>query len=370
MVQCTKTQRSVYALSEHKVTFHTTKTISTKPIAFDLPLPSKHQASTLSPTIMKFTDADFLTASPSPPPLSPLRIKILSYNLRLPVAPPSPLFDGINEETNTHRFPAFQDALNIRKSVPTPEPHCTLHCSYKVCVRQMTKEFGSPICQCVSEEEESSVSWYRPVMELEELDLMCIADNTAKIDPAQEIDIHIEDATRVVAYLEPRAVTRAMDDGYLRRAMMADFGQDEEVTTRDAVHRFFYLVRVYFDRTLHSTGQRVISIEQLRCELDVYVWTLLDEWVTKYCDRETQRLVLENNGPMCILDATVGAPAAVLELWYECVEYVIGVLIWRDEEVRWRRLEGVIGFCVLLVIFFLFVNIVLWGGLVSHIRWR
>ncbi|KAH6883379.1 hypothetical protein BKA58DRAFT_375003 [Alternaria rosae] len=227
----------------------------------------------------------------------------------------------------------------------------------------MTKGFGSPICQCVSEEEEEwSVSWYRPAMELEELDLMSITENTAKVNPAQEVDIHIEDAMKIVAYLEPRAMTRAMDDGYLRRAMLADFGQDEEVTTRDAIHRFFYLMRMYFGRTLHSPRHRVVSIEQLRCELDVYVWTLLDEWVTKYCDRETQRLVLENNGPMCILDATFGAPAAVLGLWYECVEDVLGVLIWRDEEVRWRRLEGVIGFCVLLVIFLLFVGIVFSGG--------
>ena len=236
-------------------------------------------------------------------------------------------------------------------------------------MKQMVEEFGSPLCQCVLEEEEEewSVEWYRPAMELEELDLMSIAQNTEKFSPAQVIDIHIEDAMRVVAYLEPRALNRAMDNGFLRRAMLADFGQDEEVTTRDAVHRFFYLMRVYFDRTLHSPGHRVVSIEQLRCELDVYVWTLLDEWVMKYCDRETQRLMLKHNGPECIFHATFGAPAAVLELWYECVENIVGVLIWRDEEVRWRRLEGVIGFCVVLIMFFLLVSILLWGGLVSHI---
>ena len=173
-------------------------------------------------------------------------------------------------------------------------------------MKQMVEEFGSPLCQCVLEEEEEewSVEWYRPAMELEELDLMSIAQNTEKFSPAQVIDIHIEDAMRVVAYLEPRALNRAMDNGFLRRAMLADFGQDEEVTTRDAVHRFFYLMRVYFDRTLHSPGHRVVSIEQLRCELDVYVWTLLDEWVMKYCDRETQRLMLKHNGPECIFHAT------------------------------------------------------------------
>jgi len=232
----------------------------------------------------------------------------------------------------------------------------------------MIEGFGSPLCQCVLEEEEEwSVEWYRPAMDLEELDLMSIAQNTEKFSPAQEIDIHIEDAMRVVAYLESRALALAMDDGFLRRAMLADFGQDEEVATRDAVHRFFYLMRVYFDRTVHSPGHRVMSIEQLRCDLDVYVWTLLDEWVMKYCDRETQRLVLKDNGPFCILNATFGAPAAVLELWYECVEDVVGVLIWRDEEVRWRRLEGVIGFCVVLIILFLLISVLLWASLESHI---
>jgi hypothetical protein len=234
-------------------------------------------------------------------------------------------------------------------------------------MRLMIYGHGLRECQCVPDEQKSRLTRYRPAMELEELDLISIADAVAKTDPSDEIQIHLDDAMKVLAHLEPRATVQAMGDEYLRAAVRDTFGDDERYATGGAVHHLFHLMRIYFDRTLSSAGHRVMTIDQLRCELDVYVWTLLWEWVELYCDEETQSWVLQDGGPMCVLNADFGAPAAVLELWDECIENIVGILVWRDEEVRWRRVESVVVLCFLVVMFLLVVVLGLWGDLVSHI---
>jgi hypothetical protein len=189
-------------------------------------------------------------------------------------------------------------------------------------------------------------------MDLEELDLISIAVAVANADPSEEIEFYYDETIKILAHLEYCATVQVMENEYLREATRNDYTDDEEYVTLGAVRHFFSLMRIYFDRTLHSPGHRLVTIDQLRCELDVYVWTLLSEWVQAHCDDETRDWVLQENGPTCVSNANFGAPAAVLELWYECVEDVVGVLIWRDEEVRWRRAESGVVFCILLVMFF------------------
>jgi hypothetical protein len=101
--------------------------------------------------------------------------------------------------------------------------------------------------------------------------------------------------------------------------------------------------------------------------LNVYLWTLLAEWVEAHCDDETRNRVVLNEGPASIIQAISGSTAAILELWQECIEGVLELLLWRDEEVKWCKVESEVVFGVLTAILLWVLIIILWGSVGSHI---
>lgn len=325
---------------------------------------------------MKFTDDDLVSATTSTTvrPKPTLRINISYSNLHLPIAPPSPLFDGINEDIDTDRFPAFKDPLNIRQSVPAPAPapvsHCTLHCGHQVCMRLIENVPDYPACQCESEEEEeeeeTATSWYRPEMDLDHLVMSCIGDTIANTDPLHEISIYYKEVLKILAHLQDHARSRAPHMEHLRFAMGCDYPEDEGDATLAAIHHIFRILRLYFHRTLRSPDHRSISIQQLQREWNVYLWTLLAEWVEACCDDATRHRVLQEGGPICVTKADSGSSAAVLDFWRDCVEDVLALLVRRDEEVRWCKVESGVMFCVLTMLFLWVLIIILWGNVGSH----
>lgn len=63
--------------------------------------------------------------------------------LLLPVASPSPLFTGINEDIDVEPFPEFFDPCPLIKADPL---HCVLHCNHDICKR--LDEFGKCELPC------------------------------------------------------------------------------------------------------------------------------------------------------------------------------------------------------------------------------
>jgi hypothetical protein len=210
-------------------------------------------------------------------------------------------------------------------------------------MRLMKNSLGYPVCRCGPDEEEAGISWFRAAMDLDQLAVDPIGETIATIDTSQEIEIHYTEAMKMLTHLENRATIEAMQNEHLRYVMQDDFPDEEVHMTLSAVHHFFSLMRVYFGRTLGSSDYRFVNIEQLRCELDVYLWTLLSEWVQTYCDDATRDHVLQEGGPNCMANANFGASAAVLEFWEDCIKEIVGDLFGGT-----KRLGGGgwnVGFC-------------------------
>ncbi|KAF1833869.1 hypothetical protein BDW02DRAFT_569615 [Decorospora gaudefroyi] len=111
-------------------------------------------------------------------------------------------------------------------------------------------------------------------------------------------------------------------------------------------------MRMYFSRTLRTDGSRTLTVKQLRTELDVYLWTTLQDWLEEYDCGSEGDAVIEVNGPACMDVAISGVPEAVLAFWRERVEELIGAMVWRNKDVRPVRLEKLF-YTVLRVIAFL-----------------
>ena len=106
---------------------------------------------------MKFTIANFesatITTAPTCKPKPRLHITIPIIRVILPVAPPSPFFDGMNQDINTDPFPAFVDLSGALKD-PDSEPiHCSVHCQMTICRRMRKKGIKVSECQCELEKE-------------------------------------------------------------------------------------------------------------------------------------------------------------------------------------------------------------------------
>ena len=106
---------------------------------------------------MKFTIADFesatITTAPTRKSKPRLHITIPTTRLLLPVAPPSPFFDGMNQDIDTDAFPVFVDLSGALKD-PGLEPiHCSVHCGMSICRRMRKKGIKVSECQCEMEKE-------------------------------------------------------------------------------------------------------------------------------------------------------------------------------------------------------------------------
>jgi hypothetical protein len=65
--------------------------------------------------------------------------------------------------------------------------------------------------------------------------------------------------------------------------------------------------------------------------------------------------------------ASFGASAAVLEFWNECIEDVLGLLVWRDEEVMWSMVESGVVFGIMTLLFLWVLAVMLRGNVGSHV---
>jgi hypothetical protein len=293
--------------------------------------------------MVKFSAQDFASATTTSTitrPQRPKRILIPTGNFRLPVAPPSPSpFDGIDDKTNTEAFPDFEDPFD--RTSHTEPLHCVLHCGESICNRMIDQDIKIPLCRCAFEKPVvQALVGYRPPIQLDNRSVRSVRDIAAITEPSQEIDIHHDEVFRMLAILENSTSASAMHNHALTAALCLRFPGQEKALALRASETFFGGMHLYFSRTLRSSFHRNLTNQELRDELDVYLRTMLRDWVDMYyCGRDEDR-VLQHRAAARLQYATFGAPSAVLAFWRECVEDVVGRIVWRDEEVRRVKMES------------------------------
>jgi hypothetical protein len=295
----------------------------------------------------RYTEADFLAAtSTAITKTRPRRRRHLTVavpppgTLRLPVAPPSPFFDGMNEDINTEPFPDYFDEY------PPSAKHCHVHCWERVC-RKITKKNSHTTCMCREENKPkykvSAPRFSFAARELEDEDLLVIRRAAAHAAPDALITITHTDAEILIRELEFLIADRMSENLEFLAVLGAYWpnrvGSEDRVAIA-IVEQFFNLVTLYLSHKLTPAAKPLtIIVDQLRADLKVYAWTGFAEWLNKYCDVRTVKKVHAQTGrDSSIMEATdFGVPGAVSRLWLECLDDVVGVLVWRDEEVKRQK---------------------------------
>ena len=215
--------------------------------------------------------------------------------------------------------------------------------------------FTLPSCRCAFEREaepvkKNSSGFERPV---DDSILEILPAINFCTDPDQEVEVYLTDVHRLLAQLETRTSTRALHNDQLMSALACYCPGDPTLIAAESTKCFFDSMRLYFDRTLHESGHRIISVQQLRRELDVYVWTMLDNWIRRHCDEDMVEII--NSLDMReYRQITYEAPGAVSKMWQTCLDEVVGLIVWQDEglrrfkaeEVRQSNAKGKVAWCV------------------------
>jgi hypothetical protein len=283
------------------------------------------------------------------------------------VAPPSPLFEGVNQDINTEPFPEFEDSPLLSTSSP-PEPlHCVLHCDEKVCKHLQGLRRAIPPCRCASESaadeplsELQTEEQQRPRQPMNVDRYRYHTEHAQELlksaSPDTEIEIYLPEALAQLNYLADKTTEQALENEGFLEAMQATLPDQEEENylAHRTVAQFFDIMILYFSRTVQPTGHRIVKLKQLQLELDAYLWTTLRDWVEDHCDDATGDRILTCIGTDCFrrAEAVGGAPAAVLALWRECMQDVLQMLVLRDEEAK-RNQGGNLFLLVLAIAVFL-----------------
>lgn len=291
--------------------------------------------------MVKFTTTDYLSTAPKLDRRPrPSRLVIPSSTLRLPIAPPSPYFDGMNTVINTEPFPDFSTVLDL-EPVEKAEPlHCVLHCQNSVCRTMVRAQSALPPCRCAFEktrdEPEYVPSLGPPLLE----NMMEKFGEIGELaDGQQNIVVVTSDVLPLLADLANYSAACALRDEDLRMELRSAFTGQDVAAAIEVSEMFFRGMRTYFNRTLCTLGGRNLTVHQLRSEVDVYIWTMYREWVSyHYDDATVDQLTCDGGLRGIVLHANYGAPGAVLRFWQECAYDVVGLVVWRDDEAR-RRIE-------------------------------
>lgn len=207
----------------------------------------------------------------------PLSISIPSCGPRLPIAPPSPLVAGMNEDINTEPFPAFDlFALPEEEEAPSSPPlHCAFHCNKKVCrvqrqIQRRLKQATSP-CTCLSYSlsalalEPPSPQPARPPLTFVALD----GDRSRYRDLLRckplgaEIEIHLTEVQAHLEFLKVETIAQMLSSVAFMQVMRDAFADQEIHMAVVTVEQFFDTMSLYFKRTVPLAGSHTVVLEQL-----------------------------------------------------------------------------------------------------------
>lgn len=242
----------------------------------------------------------------------------------VPAAPPSPLFDGINEHINIEPFPEL-DAMSLAEGTSSAPDHCVVHCDKNVCMRlRLTRRAFRP-CTCpavapppLPRPEPSTTQSSRPSLTFRPLsksreDLQALVRSKNR---STEIEIHLDEVQAQLQHLEMETLALALRNVAFMEAMRDAFSDHDITIAVRTVQQFFHEMNLYFARTIQQSGTRTIALGQLCQELDVYRWTMLRDWVERYGTEDECERILPFYGMQCVYRADSGALGAVSTLGF------------------------------------------------------
>jgi hypothetical protein len=262
----------------------------------------------------------------------------LPGRIRLPVAPPSPLWDGMDTDTETEPFPDFVDICPPIKAEPL---HCVLHCQDSVCSRLVSYGRTLPPCRCGDEVFQPEPLASTPVVPAPEVSLdetifAIIGEVTPKFET---IEIRRSDVRSLLDQLQTLVASRALADEDFMSTMRDHRPRKTNRAARSVVNCAFSLISLYFDRTMRYNDRRYIAPQDLYAELKIYLSTGLQEWIQEYSNEWEQDVILDNvRDPRTFLEgADFGFAGAVSKVWTECLDDVVRLFIWHDAEIQRRK---------------------------------
>jgi hypothetical protein len=312
--------------------------------------------------MVKFSITNFLeaTADTHQKPALPEPVLITPANLRLPVAPPSPQFEGINLDIDTEPFPDYIDIIELEDD-PT---HCTASCSHTVCV-WVSMSDSPPQCYCHDDEESSayyehvesltSCEDIEPPTSFEGIESSTPLDNlpaapnsTVRVNykiisqaqqtmrftsPTDTIEIQSCDAQSILLNLETyllHSTSRVDELGQELDIWFPAEGADEAVSVCDF---FFTNMQIYILRTISKSEPRILTVKELCTELEVYLWTMLREYVEAYSVTHELDYVSKDVGPWTVIDENL-APGMVSAFWKNCGREIVALLVFHSRKVE------------------------------------
>jgi hypothetical protein len=259
--------------------------------------------------------------------------------IRMPVAPPSPFFDGMNEDINTEPFPDFIDPCLTVMAEPL---HCILHCKDSVCKHMVKKDITMLPCRCGDEVDQKSTLVISPplngpAISLDGAIFATIKDVELDIDTDQTIEIQQHDARNLLEQFKILVTRRAFANEEFMSTVRGEAPCGPEDAARDLIiSPLFKLLQMYLERTTRGTNSRTITPQDLGAELKVYLYTGLAEWINEHSNYWERQEILENcPGKRLVLEAAnFGMPGAVSKLWVECLDNVVRLFVWRHVQVQ------------------------------------
>jgi hypothetical protein len=293
---------------------------------------------------MPYTMEDFMSASSASTTTIQARRSranltvTLPGRIRLPVAPPSPLWDGMDTDTDTEPFPDFVDICPPARAEPL---HCILHCQDSVCSRLVSYGLTVLPCRCGDEVFQPEPLASTPVVpapevSLDETILAIIGEATPKF---QTIEIRRTDVRNLLDQLRTLVASRALADDDFMSTVRDHRPRETDRAARSVVNFAFSLISLYFDRTMRYNDRRYIAPQDLHNELKVYLSTGLIEWIQKHSSEWEEDVIFDNiRDPRTFLEgADFGFAGAVSKVWTKCLDDVVHLFIWHDTEIQRRK---------------------------------
>jgi hypothetical protein len=280
----------------------------------------------------KFTTEDFLAASPDAPyqePATPertLTMSITPLNLRLPVAPPSPPYTGLNQDINTEPFPDYIES----PSFGAGPSHCSADCSHTVCW-SLSLHDVAPACHCGSDTSDAPLSCGKTpptsilVVNAVSLELGREAHQCTAGDDF--LTVYHEDAQSLLSQLQLYLYTETRLIDELAYNLYEHLGPVAADVAMGLTDFFFTNMSLYVVRTLHAMQARELTLEQLCLELHVYLWTMLRDYAAAYAEEHPDEEV-EDIGPESFSEIDPeSAPGLVGFFWQGCAHDFVALLV-------------------------------------------
>lgn len=293
---------------------------------------------------MKYTLADFSCADAPKPvrhriaqPEDFIRLRPIR---RFPAAPPSPT---IYDNVVTEPFPDFVDE---RSPSDQSDPHCALHCKHLVCsyiiYRPRTPQEPSK-CTCADGNDSCSSAYSPTLAPFLPVDSTTLPPLSLQDDHI--ITLNLTDSLVLFRHLKYYTDCNESRTAALAQALVSFYPYQADEMVQELVNMFFSILNTYFRRTI-SAGNRTMTVGDLKRELQVYIWTLLRDFVYRYAPNERVEdywnyMIEGCQAPLPALyelDKSKGL-GAVAAFWMDLGEEFVALVATRSEELKRLELE-------------------------------